>query len=43
MLKGDQRKWRGKVGLRKNVMQGGRNTKRMRIIEIRRKFSRRRK
>lgn len=38
-LRDDQRKWRGKVELRKNVLAGGRNTWRIGVMEIRKTFS----
>lgn len=33
-LKNDQRKWGGKVGLRRNTQEGGKNARRMCVIEI---------
>lgn len=43
LLRDDQRKWKGKVGLRKNVPEGVKNTERIGVIENGRKCSKRRK
>lgn len=42
-LRDDQRKWREKVELRRNTQEVRRNTRSMGVIEIWRKFSKRRK